>query len=205
MADKLSKKKGFTLVEILIVISIISMIILLGVSSYGVVRKKIRLDIAANSFQSTIVEARDKAKAGYYEDAEGDVANARSICFGFLIEKDGLVTLETSQYNRLAQKGAQCDTKNTKKVINLDQDPDIVVKNLYLYGDEIQEDYQVFFAPPDGNIEYKKPTIIQDDPELIAILGYSNSDEELNKRVVIFNLLTGSSYTETFTQYENEQ
>ena len=76
MTTCVSKKKGFTLVEILIVLAVISMVILLGVSSYGVVRKKIQLDLAANSLASSIVEARDKTAT--LSSKSGSVANSIS-------------------------------------------------------------------------------------------------------------------------------
>jgi len=197
-----SKKKGFTLVEILIVLAVISMVILIGVSSYGVVRKKVKLDIAVNYLQSTIVEARDKTRAGYYLEDDLEIADAVSLCFGFTVKKGEFITPLTANYDRLKQKGSQCDIQNAKQLRILDQDEDIIIKNLSFYGNDIEDEMQIFFAPPDGNIEFKKPAVTQDNPELRVVVGYPDSDDDLNKREVVFNVLTGSVYSQTFVQNE---
>lgn len=202
MTAKFSKKKGFTLVEILIVLAVISMVMLLGVSSYGMARKKIQLDIAANSFEATIVEARDKTRSGYYDMDDPEVSQASSFCFGFSIEKEGFITLLRTDYNRLAQTGSKCDTQNAIPTINADLNEDIVVKELSVYGEQIQDSIEVFFAPPDAAIEFEKPGVVKDEPELRAVLGYADSDEDTNKRVVVFNVLTGSTYAQTFIENE---
>ncbi|MBA4336200.1 hypothetical protein C0416_00305 [bacterium] len=197
-----SKKKGFTLVEILIVLAVISLVILIGVSSYGVVRKKVKLDIAVNYLQSTIVEARDKTRAGYYQENDSKIADATSLCFGFIVKEGEFVTPLTANYDRLKQEGSQCDIQNAKQLLLIDKEKDIVVKDLLFYGNDIGEEMQIFFAPPDGNIEFEKPAVVQGNPELRIVIGYPDSDEDLNKREVIFNVLTGSVYSQTFVQNE---
>ena len=202
MAVLESKKKGFTLVEILIVLTVISMVVLIGVSSYSVVRKKVKLDIAVNYLQSTIVEARDKTRAGYYQGADSEIADAASLCFGFIVKEGEFVTPLTANYDRLKQEGSQCDIQNAIQLKLLDQEKDIVVKDLLFYGNDIGEEIQIFFAPPDGNIEFKKPAVVQENPELRIVVGYPDSDEDLNKREVVFNVLTGNVYSQTFVQNE---
>ena len=202
MGAYFSKKKGFTLVEILVVLAVIGMVILLGVSSYGVVRKKVKLDIAANSLQSTIVESRDKTRAGYYDDSSKDVSEATSICFGFVVKKGEFITPLITDYNRLAPKGAQCDSSKERELYVSEPEKEIVVKNIFFYGNELNEEVKVFFAPPDANVETKKPAIIQDKPELKIVIGYPDSDDDLNKREIVFNVLTGSVYSQTFVNHE---
>jgi prepilin-type N-terminal cleavage/methylation domain-containing protein len=203
MANKLSKKKGFTLVEILIVLAVISLVILLGVSSYGMARKKIKLDLATNSLESTIIEARNKTRSGYYDESDSEIADATSICFGFIITEGGFIKPLMTDYNRLSPKGSQCDKNSAKELLLTDQDKDIVVKDMFFYGNETGEEVQVFFAPPDANIEIEKPLITQDKPELKVVIGYEDSDDDLNKRQVVFNVLTGSTYSQTFINDEN--
>lgn len=200
MTTYISKKKGFTLIEILIVLAVISMVILLGVSSYGVVRKKIQLDLAANSLASSIVEARDKTRAGYYDEGVPEIADAASRCFGFVIKKGEFIKPLTTDYDRLAQKGSQCDKQNAKQLYIIDEEKSIVVKDILLYGNDAGEEIEVFFAPPNANIEIDKPLITQDKPELRVVVGYPESDDDLNKREVVFNILTGSVYSQTFMQ-----
>lgn len=194
-----SKKKGFTLVEILIVLAVISMVVLIGVSSYGTVRKKIRLDIAANSLQSTIVEARDKTRAGYYSSEDSvSVSDSASICFGFSIKKGEFVNFLSAGYDRLKPEGSKCDKANAVQALLKDNEKDIIVKDLFIYEDDSADEVVIFFAPPNANIEIENTFSSGDKPELKVVLGYIDSDEDLNKREVVFNLLTGSVYSQPF-------
>jgi len=199
-----SKKKGFTLIEILIVISIIGMIMLVGIGSYGVARKKVELDVATNYLQSTIVEARDKTRAGYYEQGQ-DISNAKSFCFGFLIKKGEFIKPLKTDYDRLKVEGSQCDKQNAKELNTTNKQKNIIVKNIYIYGQDTGSEAEVFFAPPDANVEIEKQLIEQDKPELRVVLGYNDSDEDLDKREVVFNILTGAVYSQTFTTKDENQ
>ena len=69
----------------------------------------------------------------------------------------------------------------------------------------MQENFEVFFAPPDAEIEFQKQVIAQNNPELKIILGYPDSDADTDKRIVVFNLLTGNVYSQTYIQNKNEE
>ena len=199
MKHVISKKKGFTLVEILIVLGVISMVILLGVSSYGVARKKVKLDIAANSIHSTIVEAREKTRAGHYDADSGNIADASSLCFGFELYKGEFIQPLYAPYDRLAEKGSRCNKQKASVVLErTDRDTDIIIKDIQLYGDEESDSLTIFFAPPDARIEVEKPLIQIGEPTLSIVVGYENSDSDLDKRKIVLDLLTGNVNTQTY-------
>jgi len=198
----ISKKKGFTLIEMLIVISIIGMIMLVGVSSYGLVRKKVKLDVVTNSLQSTIVEARDKTRSGFYEQSDVDISKAKSLCFGFLLKKGEFIKPIKTDYDRLKPEGSRCDKQKARQLNIVDRQKDIVIKNMSIYGKDAGGKVLVFFAPPDANVEVETPLVAYDKPELKVILGYDTSDNNTDKRVVVLNILTGAVYSQTFTQDE---
>ena len=64
MMKILSAKKGFTLVEMLIVISIVGLLATISIGGYTSFRKSSVLDLAADSIVADIYDARDSAKFG---------------------------------------------------------------------------------------------------------------------------------------------
>jgi len=183
------KKKGFTLIEILIVLGIISTILLVGLGSYGVVQKKMRLEIAANTMQSIIAEARDKSKVGYYE-----TVSSKSLCFGFRLTPGEFVELLTTKYDRL-QVDQKCSSlgQDIKEAQIQDLQNDIVIKKIDKFDEEITDPLDVFFAPPFGDIEVLGLSAAS-NPEIMVSVGYLSSENVLDQRQIVLNALTGSVY-----------
>lgn len=186
-----SKKKGFTLIEILIVLAIISLVVLLGISSYGIVQKKVRLDMAANSVQSIIAEARDKTKAGYYESAD-DVFEAKSLCYGFKAYPGGGVELLSTPYNQLGINRKCSLSENDIRIVKQPETlTDIVIKKIDAFGIEQADPVVVFFRPPKAEVE--TAGINSFNGNMIKInVGYTNTDDILYQRRVVFDVLTGT-------------
>ena len=194
-----SKKKGFTLIEILIVLAIISLVVLLGISSYGIAQKKVRLDMAANTVQALIVEARDKSKAGFYENT-GDVLEAKSLCYGFKAYPGGSFELLTTTYNPLELSGKCSNNLNDIKIVKkLETSKDIILKKIISYGQEQTDPVVIFFQPPKAEIEISNFIYIQ-EPLIKFNVGYSNSENILDQRQVVFNVLTGTVKMQTLSE-----
>lgn len=193
------KKKGFTLIEIIIVLLIISIVVVLGVTSYSYVRKKVKLDIAANTIHSIIVEARDKTRSGYFE-ADGDISEAKSICFGFRLTNGGFIKLLSTKYDRL-ELYEKCSRlkQDFKELRTAEEDPSIIIKGIEEFGKKVSDEAIYFFRPPHADIDLK--TIRSDrDPVVRIVIGFADSDEPLDKREVIFNVLTGNVYSKRFEE-----
>ncbi len=92
MMKILSAKKGFTLVEILIVITIVGLLATISIGGYTSFRKSSVLDLAADSIVADIYDARDSAKFGKVigggdvsdstENNDGEIEGSSSKCFG---------------------------------------------------------------------------------------------------------------------------
>jgi prepilin-type N-terminal cleavage/methylation domain-containing protein len=194
------KNKGFTLIEILIVISIIGLVTILGVSSYAVVRKRIRLDIAVNSAVSIVTEARDKAKVGYFE------SDGASVCFGFKLEKEGFIEIFQTKYDRLKEtekcSRLEQEMKFMKKVEN--DESIIAIKNIQKFGHEVDE-IVVYFTPPYGGVEIDDMHISSESESVIKFMvGYNDSDNSVDNKEIVFNVLTGSTYKQKYVNEETD-
>lgn len=111
MAEICSKKKGFTLVEILIVLGIVSLLSFLAVNGYISYRKSTLLDFAADNLISQINEMKSRAMHGggdsvKFEEIKaelsggevlsGEVESVSSQCYGIYFEKSGDVFVAKS-------------------------------------------------------------------------------------------------------------
>lgn len=183
-----NKKKGFTLIELLIVIAIISVIMAMTIVSYSSINKRIALDISASRIENMIIEMREKARSGYFDDDN-------PVCFGFKVKKDSMLNQLKAPYDRL--KG--CITVNPKPYGVNNINPNIVINDLKLFGDEV-DDFTMFFAPPNGIAEIEKGSITGENKNLQIIIGLKDNPNENDQRVIILNTLTGNTLTDKFNE-----
>lgn len=191
------KKKGFTLIELLIVISIIGILMTVSVSSYQVVREKVSLDVAANTLQSVIVDAREKARSGIFQSS-GEITEGSTYCFGITITKGEYIEVYKTPYDRLSPKNNQCNRMNAELVESVEHEARLVVKEIEFFGEEISEVVEVFFAPPKAEIELSSTLIGRGDPLLKIVVGYKNSDSFGDNKLIVLNLLTGNVYSDKY-------
>ncbi len=202
-----SVREGFTLVEILVVLGIIGIIVFVGISSYGVVRKKMQLDIAASTVQTMIVQAREKARAGYFE-AGGDDTLSATYCFGFRVTINEFIELIQSPYDRIAETN-KCfsETREPNIIKTGKNEGDIIVKDIQAFGRDIQsESFEAFFLPPYAEVELKQGNSLDsEDHEIRIIIGRSDSvlsEKPLDHREIIVDVLSG---TVKAKRYDPEQ
>lgn len=102
---KLTKpnSRGFTLLEIILVLGILGIISLLAINSYGIYRKNIILDLGTDDFISQLESAKFQSRLGKtdsvrYLELVGELSGFEprsgdtfpdSFCYGILLEKDG--------------------------------------------------------------------------------------------------------------------
>jgi prepilin-type N-terminal cleavage/methylation domain-containing protein len=181
------KKKGFTLLEILIVISILGLVIVIGTSSYSLVQKRIRLDLAANTVQSIISEARDKSRSGYF-------AEETSFCYGFRVKSGESLELVQTKFDRLKDNNKCSILISDIRVMQTESiQKDLIIKKVEKFTEPVSEEIVVFFTPPYGTPELSG--LRSDREALIKItVGYANSDHPNDSRIVVFNALIGNAY-----------
>lgn len=218
MLDILCKKKGFTLVEILIVIMIIGVLSTLAVNGYTNYRRTALLDLSADNFISQIYGLRDKTIHGDFgseraEEIKGAIAAGNGIlpqidseakCYGFYFSDNEVKNFEVNFVNKkewdsLKQewKYKGCDAFEPASLENskfeLDEMVSIISSNSNIV---------VYFIPPKGLIEaenYGSGTKIT-DKELTFTIKYGVSDEDKYKRKIIFDLISGKANVEKYVQ-----
>lgn len=99
-------KSGFTLIEILIVIAIISILAAIAVGSYGIARKKAKIDVVTDNLVSLLKQQQSLAKAGKsvvttqaFVDGVGGSGGSggsqqkmsTSFCYGMKFEKSSTI------------------------------------------------------------------------------------------------------------------
>lgn len=92
------KEEGFTLLELLVVITIMMILATVSVGAFSSYRKVTTLIIAQESFASFLQEAKAKAFSG--KNGKVDAAGkAQTVCFGLLLEKkNGVFALNAAEF-----------------------------------------------------------------------------------------------------------
>jgi prepilin-type N-terminal cleavage/methylation domain-containing protein len=93
--------KGFTLIEMLLVITIIGMLAVIAITSFGSMTKSAKLDIAGDLLVSLIKQQQGLAKSGKTEIVDGKQG---TFCYGVRFEKSskgGSVSTFKTPYVRL--------------------------------------------------------------------------------------------------------
>jgi prepilin-type N-terminal cleavage/methylation domain-containing protein len=133
------KHAGFTLVEMLIVISIVGIMATLSIGGYMSFRKSSILDLTADSIAANVSDARDHAKW------EG------SKCFGIKFDSSG-VSKVTAAFDSKKTWDSASSTWNYGGCGDLDpvSQPIDLGQDLMIEGDGT--DCTVLFAPPSGEM-----------------------------------------------------
>lgn len=88
-------RSGFTLIEMLIVITIVGVLAIGAVSSYDVARRQARLNVAADTLVSSMKEQQSLARAGKIDlPVEGQIGKSSGrFCYGLSFKKDAEVQI----------------------------------------------------------------------------------------------------------------
>jgi len=200
MLKVFGSKKGFTLVELLIVMFIIAVLVTLSVGGYTAYRKAALIDLNADLLVSQIDEMRDKTIHG---TQFGDSLK----CFGLKFSKadsdsEGLYEMMAVSYgftdrkvwNPVSQKWEYegCGVEDVTPLI-FEMDPMVNVESIEI-GEgsnftEFTADNLAFrFVPPDGNIEVVGQGI---GGNILVKLRYGNGVDQRYSRTVSIDLTTG--------------
>lgn len=163
-------KPAFTLIELLIVISIIGILSVLAVSNYSAIRSSIENQFTVDTL---IQEIRQQSKLSQNQQDPK--------CFNlyFEVEENQIQKYQTqfdssTRTCQLRDGGAE----------NLLEDSELVIDQIILNGTQIEE-YNLGFQPPLG-----RPTSTLNDRELQIHLQPNKQPE--NKKIISINLQNGS-------------
>ena len=157
MKNLFAKKKGFTLIEILVVIAIIMLLSFMAINGYMDYRKSSLLNLAGDNLISQINQQKTRTVYGK-TDAIEDSAK----CYGVYFKDAGIYTF--SQYFNSLKKfvGGDwvytgCGAFNFGDRDSLEMDEMIKILTLKLNNEnalvEVPEPFAIRFYPPNGDIE----------------------------------------------------
>ncbi len=132
-------RRGFTLIELVIVIAIIALIVTVSISSYFSYRKSISLSLAVDSLQSAVKSVQQQARSG-----KGSVP----MCYGILLQSGKPVRLVTAEYkdasSAVNQSEFSCNlaTEKVGQTVSLMEGIQV----------GIESDQSVYAIPPRGEL-----------------------------------------------------
>lgn len=158
-------KKGFTMIEILIVLGIIAALSALAVSGYSQYRRSALIDLSVDSFVSQVGELRSRTVYGEVGDAKYDEIVSRLEgeevdavlddglrCYGFHFEEDKVqgFSLDFIGKRRWDEGMRQwvfsgCDEFKNREEMRFVMEDDVVI--------DVAEGFVGRFVPPEGNFE----------------------------------------------------
>ncbi len=203
MEDKVfnnsNRKKGFTLIEMLIVLVIIGLLAAMAVSSFGSARKRARLNIAVDSIASMIKQQQGKAKTGR-QTADG--SSGQSSCYGMVFQKTAPY-LQTVMVPYVAVPPVTsnvpyadyCDTK-TPVLTPVEVTDDIMIQDLKKAGANVEK-LTVMFKPPFGTVLQADSTEkiapdSQPDPALIQVFLNQPANLPADEQGIQYDPYSGS-------------
>lgn len=160
------KRRGFTLVEMLMVITIVAILAVLAVSSYGAARKQAELDIAVDTVVSLMKEQQGLAKSGRVSgESDGDgFANPQALattdseksCYGMrftTLAKDDETSIEVLKMPYYSYKKGKVDYCDLQAASNDTRDTqrEIEIRKIEKFGIDAT-DLFVVYKPPSGNV-----------------------------------------------------
>lgn len=206
-------KRGFTLVEILIVIFIVALLSVLAIGGYSEYRKLTLLNYSADSVVSQIMELKDRVVYGIENEVVDE--NIVSKCTGILFESNSNLTNRLSvEYsakkrwddikNEWVQGNCNIDDSTAWEKIPFELDQDVEFENAFYvargikYG--VSTDTILLFVPYDGKVLLKE--ILSNLPleadEIGFEIKYTNSEDAKFKRVIKIDLKSGTAKWEYY-------
>jgi prepilin-type N-terminal cleavage/methylation domain-containing protein len=176
-------QRGFTLVEILVVLAIVAILATLTIGSYGNYRKGVAVDIAGDSLVSQLNELRAKTVYGELDSARrgeivreldgGEVAavpaNVAAGCYGLVLESDGAgafgapQSFEDKFANNKVWDGEANDfvyqgcNDVTRELRVLEWDKKVLIDGVVVFSGaretEVDRSLILRFVPPKGEFE----------------------------------------------------
>ncbi len=134
-------KRGFTIIELLIVITIIMILAVMGAGAYSVGRRIAVMDAHSEKLVSLLHALRDKSKA--ISAATG------AKCYGFIFTKDAIPEQITTPY---LNNRAGCDSTAEPVRVPLNWQSDVTVKSIKTGESGTPPSLKILFSPPHGTI-----------------------------------------------------
>jgi prepilin-type N-terminal cleavage/methylation domain-containing protein len=185
-----SDERGFTLVEMLVVIFIIGILATMAIGGYTKYRKVALIKLSAEGVVASLYEARDGVRLGEQDGTDG------AKCYGLKFSTEGGIEKVSAEFSGVKNWEADgwvsggCGVVSGDGVIDLD---DLVTVEDVSLGDGCS----ILFEPPSGEV-YVDSCLPEED--LKVLLNYGEGDDDDYKREVIINLENGVSKIQKITE-----
>lgn len=209
MLKTLNLKKGFTFIEILIVMTIIAILTVLSVAGYTAFRKAALIDLGADSLIAQISDMKDKAIHGTKFGVEEGGSTDFLKCYGFSVVKNNDVYEMTAAIYKFTGKKVWsdlegkwiyqgCGEKLDDGILEMDKMIKVEAVNFIQKGSSTSEDLDNFvfrFVPPNGDLEISKNNNpFGNEKGLIEMkIRYGSGDDDRYARFVEINLEKGNA------------
>lgn len=182
-------KKAFTLVEILVVITIIAIILVLTFPAYDTIQARARLQNSADTIAETIKQARTLSTSGYQDRKDSGVA-----VIGVTFEKDNNTVLLFSSKlgNNDTSEPTSISNPTTISTYTLS---DVGVTELLVNGTQDVSKVSVLFTPPFGSAAIQADGGGTSFSRLTVRVGAGrNADSGLSKTIDFFGATNRIEY-----------
>ncbi|PIR54993.1 hypothetical protein COU74_04635 [Candidatus Peregrinibacteria bacterium CG10_big_fil_rev_8_21_14_0_10_36_19] len=179
-------KKGFTLVEILIVMMIVAVLSSLAVNGYTSYRKYALVDLSADSLIAQMNEARDKAAHGVYNGESPK-------CYGFYFDQGSVKGFDLKYSNKKIWDEfkkdwvfSSCLTFDSSNADFYDLDLD---NNLLTFSGA--DMFALIYYPPSGDVISYDPLQNAIDDKVKIDIQYGSENNERFKKEIFIDVTNG--------------
>ena len=164
-------KKAFTLIELLIVISIIGILSTLAIGNYSNLRSSIENQFTVDTL---VQEIRRQSQLAQNQQTP--------TCYNIYFDStENLIIKFPTQFDTTTRT---CQTRDAENNQNLLEDSELIISQVLVDTQE-QDSYQLTFIPPQG-----KPLNTNQNQQVEISLQPPNQPE--NKKTILINLQNGS-------------
>jgi len=170
--SKIKPRSGFTLIEMLIVISIIGILATMSIGSYQKTRQSADVNIQIDNFIDELRILKSKA------------SNSNTTCYGMLITKTEIKNIQSNYVNPYTKCGNTIQVSDSSIKLN---------RNQILRDQQVQplEQINVLFYPPLGNVYLPDLDLLGTESQESLIFKLALNDSK-NNQIVTFNSTNGS-------------
>lgn len=199
------KRKAFTLIEMLVVITIVGIIGAVAVGNYAASRKQAKLELGVDTLISIFKEQEQKAKSGQLVTfPEAGKSQTGIACYGVDLKVSDLqngqgqgqkpvvpVQYLINPYHAVQGNDADACGANSVQTMNISSFEDLEIRQVLLDQQEPKE-LQIFYKPPLGKRDFVG--VVNSVQQIKIVIGLIGTADKrcftLNNTTGVFSILT---------------
>jgi len=173
-------RPAFTLIEILVVIVIVSMMAVIAIANYGLVRQSAKMDYAADALVNLVNRQQGNARSGRQEVSSGETGGP--LCYGVAFSKEEPYVREvTAPYVSVDMTVNQnlADFCNMEKstYTQFEQFEDNKISKIDRFGADAN-DLTIMYRPPEARISFGSENVGYENNPVVTITFQSVNGKE---------------------------